>query len=314
MSRIAMAPGIYPGLSFAEYFAIDAVSHSALRGYRRSAAHARYEAIHPRESKAMDFGTAFHEAVLEPERYAKDVVRGLEVGNRSSVDKDAHARLRRESYGKTVLDFKEYDLVSQMTTAVMTHETAGELLRGPGWMRDPRTGQAARANEVVVVWRDPETGLLCKLRADAVRVWQGWTWVIDLKTTCDASPEGWPREVHTYGYDSGAAFYLDGFDLAPDERGVIAPRPRKFVHIACEKDGPLAVAVHELDEPSIAKGRARYRKYLRAHAAAVASGNYPAYPSGVLPTSLPSWSLKEELNDDDEPAGDGAADESGAAE
>lgn len=275
MTREPRTPGLYPGTSYAEYDRIDATNHSLLRGYRKSAAHARVAMLNPRESKALDFGNAFHAAVLEPERYTREYVRGLEgVGNRSNDDKAIHARFRQQHHGKTILTPAEWDLVARMSEAVQAHETAGALLRA-------QPGQ----NEVVAVWRDEETGLLCKLRADATRSWQGWSWVIDLKSTRDASPEGWPREVHTYGYDSAAAWYLDGFEA-------LAPYPRRFVHIAVEKEPPFAVAVHELDEPSIAKGRARCRRYLKAHAHAVATGLYPAYPAGVLPCSLPGWSLR----------------------
>jgi hypothetical protein len=297
MTRTPKKPGIYPGVTYAEYEFWEGVRHSDLRHYRRSAAHARVALLNPRESKALDFGNAYHCAVLEPERYIKEFVRGLELGNRSSADKDAHARFRQQHFGKTVLTAAEWDLIGQMAPVLRAHETAAAFLAAPG------------KNEVAAVWIDPETGLTCKLRADALRVWQGWTWCGDLKTTRDASPEGWPREVHTYGYDSAAAWYLDGLD-------VLSPRPRRFVHIAQEKEPPFAVAVYELQQPSIEKGRARCRRYLRAHAAAVSSGQYPAYPAGILPCDLPGWSLKQEDgHDDDEPAGDGAGtDEPAAAE
>jgi len=299
VTLVEKAPGLYAGVSYAEYTQWEGVRHSDLRPYRKSAAHARAAATEPRqETKALAFGNCYHAAVLEPERFLVDYVRGLEgVGNRSAIDKGIQDRFRRQHYGKTVVIPEEFDLIGKMVESLMSHETAAALLRAPG------------ENEVVAVWRDEETGLLCKLRADARRTWMGFPFVVDLKTTRDASPEGWPREVHTYGYDSAAAWYLDGLDA-------LKPFPRRFVHIAQEKEPPFAVAVYELDEPSIEKGRRRARGYLRAHADAVRTNVWAGYPAGILPASLPVWSLKQEDgHDDDEPAGDSAGtDEPAAAE
>lgn len=295
-ARETWAPGLYPGVSYADYERIDAANHSLLRHYRKSPAHARVQMLSPRmPTAALDFGNAYHCAVLEPERFAREFVRGLDgVGNRSAADKAIQSRFRQQHYGKTVVVPDDFDQIRQMAEVLMAHETAAALLRAPG------------PNEVVAVWKDAETGLACKLRGDALRSWMGWTWVADLKTTKDASPEGWPREVHTYGYDSAAAWYLDGLD-------VLAPRPRRFVNIAQEKEPPFAVAVYELDEPSIEKGRRRSRRYLKRHAEALASNEWPAYPVGVIPVSLPGWSFRMEDDDDGEQHDGGTADASANA-
>ncbi len=42
MTRIAKAPGIYPGVTYQEYESWEGVRHSDLRHYRKSAAHARF--------------------------------------------------------------------------------------------------------------------------------------------------------------------------------------------------------------------------------------------------------------------------------
>lgn len=294
VTREAWEPGLYPGVPYEVYERIDAANHSTLRLYRKSPAHARVGMLAPRESAALDFGNAYHCAVLEPERFAREFVRGLEgIGNRSAADKAIWSRFRQQHAGKTIVPAAEFDRVGKMAEALYRHETAAALLRAPG------------RNEVVAVWRDARTGMLCKLRADLTRSWLGWSWVGDLKTTIDASPEGWPRQVHSYGYDSAAAWYLDGL-------AALHPYPRRFVHLAQEKEPPFAVAVYELDGEALAKGRRRARRYLRLHYEATSSNSWPAYAVGILPTSLPSWSIREEDEDEhDGTEGPAASDPAG---
>ncbi len=43
-------------------------------------------------------------------------------------------------------------------------------------------------NEVSIVWVDEQTGLKCKARLDRLTVYRGYPFVLDLKTSKDASP------------------------------------------------------------------------------------------------------------------------------
>jgi len=63
-----MTPGIYPGLSFAEYQAIPALNFSKLKLLASTPAKAKWQWDHPEEpTEAMVFGTWFHTAALQPE-------------------------------------------------------------------------------------------------------------------------------------------------------------------------------------------------------------------------------------------------------
>lgn len=270
-------PGLYPSVSYGDYAArFEGARASTLKHFDRSAAHARQQMLNPRTSRAMDFGNAWHPAVLEPERFAAQFVRGLENNDkRFKAEKERFAAFCQEHRGKTVLAVEEWDVIAAMATALRQHGTAAALLSGRG------------VNEVVAVWDDAETGVRCRCRIDRFCEFLGWSWVIDLKSTRDASPEGWPAEVRRYGYAEAAAFYLDGL-------ATLDPRPRRFLWIAQEKEPPFAVAVHEPDDEAIEFGRRRYRRHLRAYAEAMRTDRWPAYPVGVLPTSLPSWALRED--------------------
>lgn len=276
-------PGLYPGVSYGDYASrFEGARASTLKHFERSAAHARQETLYPRTSKDMEFGTAWHTAALEPEAFAAGFVRELEGFDfRTTEGKAARSAFRLQHGGKAVVAAGDFDRIVAMAELLHQHETAAGLLSARG------------ANEVVALWDDAQTGVRCRARIDRFCEFMGWSWVIDLKTTVNASSQGWPREVQKYAYAEAAAFYLDGLEA-------LDPRPRRFLWLAQEKQPPFAVAIHEPDDETLAYGRRRYRRHLRAYAEAMRTDCWPAYPAGVLPTSLPGWAIREESQRPDE--------------
>lgn len=266
-------PGIYPGVPYSVYQQWDAINHSTLKWFSRSPAHARhYRLSPPAPSPAMVLGSAGHVAVLEPARFDDVYVRGIVVDKRTTVGKAAWERFRCETAGREILGPEEHDLCLRLRDAVWSHDVAAELLRAPG------------GNEVSVLWRDEPTGVLCKGRLDAIRAFWGWTVVLDLKTAKDASPAGFSRACAGLGYAEQSAMYLDGLSA-------LDPRPRRFIHIAVEKDRPHPVAVYELDEQAIDLGRRQWRAHVRTYAECMKTGKWGGYGDGLVPLSLPRWAL-----------------------
>lgn len=267
-------PGLYPGISYQDYARIEGVRASELRGFEQSPAHAREAMLHPTTSEAKEFGQAWHCAVLEPERFAAEYVRGIEHGDRRfRAEKERWSAFVAENADRTVLLRDEWDAVIGMQKAMAEHPIASALIASPG------------PNEVVALW--DSKGHRCKGRMDAIRSYLGWTWVIDLKSTINASPKGFPREVAKYDYAEPAAFYLDGLDA-------LAPQERRFVWIAQEKVPPYALAIHEPDAATLEEGRRRYRRHLAAYAKAMSTNDWPAYEVGIQPATLPRWAFTEE--------------------
>lgn len=175
---------------------------------------------------------------------------------------------------RTVLSQEQWDQLHNMREATLAHPAARALLT--------RQGTA----ELSVYWKDKETGVLCRCRPD---FWTG-NILVDLKSTDDASPDGFKRSIAKFGYDTQDAFYQDGVAAA-------GKPAQAFVFIAVEKgarvvDGkPLGVGVYMLDEASRAIGRAKYRDALRTYADCTASGVWPCYGDKVETISLPQWDL-----------------------
>jgi exodeoxyribonuclease VIII len=197
---------------------------------------------------------------------------------------DVKAEWEKHNGHRRILTPEEWDTVHRMRDAVMAHPAACALLTGCEFV----TEYSAYA-------RDPETGVLRRVRPD---LWRFDGIVGDLKTTEDASQEGFARSIAKFGYDMQHAYYLDTLNLALDqsETDDFQPYPLKasaFVFIVVEKKPPHAVAVYVLDDESVALGRAKYRQALDVYAQCEASGVWPGYGEAVQTISLPQWHMNQ---------------------
>lgn len=266
------APGVYKNVPMREYASWEAANYSTLEPYGRSALHGWYEETHPRETTdAQALGSAAHSIILEPEQFEQDYVQVPSTLKRKVTEK-AWINWQRANEGKLRLLKEEWDLVMGMRDAVYDHPTAAAILKAPG------------INEVGLVWQDFETGTLCKARIDRFTSLNGYSLIVDVKTARDARPLAMGKALYTLGYHRQGAWYIAG-------AARLDPRERKFVQIVVENEPPHAVAVYEIDGPSLEIGHAEVRvnfdRYLRAHA-----GSRPGYDAGMGLLSLPAWATK----------------------
>lgn len=245
------------------YHATDAVSASLLKQIAKSPAHAKaYLQQQQEPTPAMLFGTAFHTCVLESERFAEDYA-VFEGDKRTKEGKANYERLVTE--GKTIITATDYATITAMASAIGDHPAASKLVRGDG------------QTEVSMFWEDESTGLQCKCRPD-IWIAQGrGSVIVDLKTTEDASPEGFARSIQSYGYGIQAAHYLAG-------SGADA-----FIFVAVEKKEPYAVAVYQLDALSLEISEMKRRDMLQLWASCRESDSFPAYSDECQLISLPGW-------------------------
>jgi exodeoxyribonuclease VIII len=190
-------PGLHANVANDTYHRWRGASQSRLVMLRdKSPAHVHWAMEHPEEATpAMQLGAAIHVAVLEPGLFEGRYVRDIEGDGRSKAVKEARAELRANCVpGAVFLKAADYDTCLAVRDAVAAHPIAKALLDGP--------------TERSAVWRDKETGALCKARFDQLT--NGVPALTDLKTTADASPEAFARSIYRYGYYLQAAHYLSG--------------------------------------------------------------------------------------------------------
>lgn len=237
------------------------------------------------DTPAMTFGRAYHCRVLEPARFAAEYA--SEPANAPARPTDAMRNAQKPSdsskarvafwdawdavnAGRTVLSADDYTRIEAMHAALMAHPVAA------GIMRD---GQS----EVTMQWTDEVTGVACKARADW---WVPGRFVMDLKTTDDASPQGFARAVAKYGYHVQHAHYCDG------ARACGQP-VRHYLILAQEKEPPYAVGVYHLDAGAELRGFELRERGLQLMRQCAETNTWPGYGTGITELSLPAYALKD---------------------
>jgi len=261
MSTTITGPGVYAGISNADYHANPALGSTSLKTLAtKTPAHYQHDLTHPKFSDAFTLGTAAHSVILESD------ISGIVVVTAdnwlSKAAKEAKAAALAE--GRQPLLTKEWEQVVAMERAVMEHPVARDLF----------TGHKA---EQSVFW--DEDGLMLKCRPDA---WKPGL-LIDLKTTRDANPNEFGKTAHEFGYHQSAAHYIDGVKAATGEE-----LPFHFVLV--EKTAPYLVSVVELDIEAINIGRQLNDRAKRIYRECVETDTWPGYPNADL-ISLPMWAI-----------------------
>jgi len=261
--------GLHTGIPEPVYRSWPAVNFSTYLKKHRSMAHLHYAASNPAPAKkAQTFGIAYHMAVFESKRFAKEVAIAPSVDRRTKDGKAAWAEFLAKSEGMTIIEEDEAFAIGAMMAALNAHPTIRKLIGAEG------------PCEAAVVWIDEETQLPCKARLDK---FLPGVLALDLKSTTDASPVGWPFNANRWNYDQQAAHYYDGFSTVAE--------PTPFCFIAQESEPPYAAALWTPDDETVAVGRTKNRAALRRIAECVKSGVWPGYSEKVERFRLPEWAM-----------------------
>jgi len=252
-------------MNHADYHADPAISSSHLNEMAKSPAHyyARYlDSNRPfiAPTAAMKFGSLAHCAVLEPEELSK---RYRVCPSRSTREGKAVAK-QMEADGIEAVTQTDWDTAAAMKTAVYAHPIAKKLL-SDGIAEQP------------FWWNDAGTSQKCKCRPDWLTP-QGT--VVELKTTQDASPNGFAKSVAAFRYHVQAAHYLTGLARHGYAR---------LITIAVEKAYPFAVAVYELDSDALEEGERLAERDIRRISYCREHDDWPCYTKDIEPLRLPKW-------------------------
>jgi hypothetical protein len=249
---------------------IGTVSKSALDHVRRSPAHYLQwvRGAEVETTPALAFGSAFHCALLEPERFERDYAAEPDFGDCRYKDNKAKRDAWREAHaGATPVAIDDDKAIRAMIAAVRAHPLAKRMIQD---------GEA----ELTAAWNDVETGLPCKCRADYYVERLGM--VVDVKTTLDARSNPFGRSAFDHAYHVQDALYRAGFSS-------VGKRIDHFVFMAIEKTAPYAIATYSLDARGIGIGHSTARRDIERLADCIKRNDWPAYDVGIQELSLPPW-------------------------
>lgn len=271
-----VTPGCYPEITPAQYHQAPIIGGSVTSSVLRmitppeyTPADCRYYLDAEREDKNyFDFGSAFHVRVLGRGGEIVEVEAESWRGAAAAEQKAARAA------GKIPILTKDLKVVDAMAASTLAHPDCARLL-------------AAFTAELVIVWEDATTGLLCRAMIDFVPDYDLHMILGDLKSKAGrASPSSVSKAMADYRYDQQFAHYLAGCRV----RGLgetITP-----VLVATGKEPPHVPLCRPVDEETIEIGMVCNAKALDLYATSLATDRWPGYddPDGRRePLSLPGW-------------------------
>lgn len=207
------------------------VSNSRLSAFKKSPSHLiQYLTSDKLQTPAMAFGSAFHMALLQPDMFTESYAVAPDVDRRSKDGKLAYDKFVYEADGKTVISAADHAKIDDMINRIRINSVANELLTGC-------TGYETELN-----WNNIDTGIAMRGFIDAV----GPAFIIDIKTTTNADPYTFHKDIFRNYYHRQAAIYLDALDMDIYS---------DYYIIAVEKEAPYGVSVHQLQPDVIEAGR-----------------------------------------------------------
>jgi hypothetical protein len=261
-----MISGNIPYLPFADYLAAEGVSKSALDLINRSPAHYRQSILQPEApTPAMIWGSMFHSFVLEPEVFeATYAVMPEGIDRRTKEGKQAWQDWQESHEGLLPVDKPTLAEIIAMRDSLLSSPKAC-------------TAMSEGVAEASLFWLTGE--IACKGRPDYIRP----DLIIDLKTTIDARPDVFSRQVWNYRYHVQAAYYIDGMTSLDGQK------PRDFLFIAIEKSPPYGIQFYLADQTMIDQGRREYQQDMEVYAQCMASDEWPCYSDEIQAILLPRW-------------------------
>lgn len=289
-------PGIYRDVPFAEYAAFKAVNASLLKALCISPAHAFDCMNRPDEPKRhFAFGQASHTWLLEPHRFSDHVC----VAERCAALKKDGQRCSNNGlhrYGGAWYCGVKGHLpgpADELVQAVVTDDefaqmqlTSAQMCRHDGVMQILTSDGE---NELTVLARHEETGLLLKSRLDLFR--PQFKLIGDLKTCRSAAYKLFASDMAKLGYDLQAAFYthvakLAGLDV------------EHFAFIALEKTRPFLPDAFRVVDHLIEAAWGACERLLREFKQCQEAGEWPGYSNEFRDIDVPTWRYETLFGDD----------------
>lgn len=273
---------ITKGMADSEYRAIDALAQSDLAWFKYSPQHYfRRKELRP-ETPAMRFGTIFHTAILEPNKFKENYLtepetvtidgKTLDLNKRIAKHRDYLEAWRLDHSDKMILSEKDAENLTGMLLNIGKDKELVSLIE----MGSP---------ECVVTWE--YRGRACKAKAD---LWipdsKYGPLVIDFKKTQDASESGFTRSIYNYNYGLQSAWYLEGFEAS------------RFFFVAVEEKSPNAIGKWDA-ELWLEHGKLTMDRYIDKLEECERTGLWPWYSgSSFSPIRPPTWMTA--MNDEQE--------------
>lgn len=254
----------------------SAISASGLKLLARSPRHywAKYLSgrNEQKDTAALKFGTAFHCALLEPDRFSAEYDVMPEINRRTDDGKATYKTLMES--GLNFITEPQMILIDEMRNSVMSHPVS-KLVFGKGIC------------ESSLYALDPVFDVTAKVRPDyMIEPCDDFPngLILDVKTAESAEENAFTKASFNYEYHIPAVMYPDVF-----QRVYKTKQPPSFLFLVIEKEFPFLCAYYTPSPSMISYGRTEYMRLMKVYADCKKSGNWYGYPQEITPLHLPDW-------------------------
>ena len=218
-------------------------------------------------TKAMEEGTAVHAFFLENNKfYDEYIFRPEGLNARTKEGKE----WIKENQGKKILSYEWKENLEKMKQSIL--DSPAEII----YNND-------NYSELSFFW-DDLYGIRGKCRPDCLSY--NDRFVLDLKTTQDASPKGFQKSIGGFGYHIQAAWYLRGLRK-------LGIKVDEFLFVAIEKTAPFCVGVYRADKEMLEEGDKKVEEALNIIQQCNRNRHWADYTPEILDISLPPWMVNK---------------------
>lgn len=229
----------------------------------------------------FNIGKAAHDLILLSERWPEHYhvlpadYRAASTKTVNFTDDQLAAKAASEA-GKAILRFEDASTVKAVAASLQKCDLAMAALTGG-------------VTEETLAWQDSRTGTWLRarpdFRPDSILAKRDVMVVADLKFMAStyASPDGFGRAIHQFGYHQSAALYADGI------KAIYGHYPTHWLHVVVEKEPPYCVALYQLPGEDIELGRVLNRRAIDLFARCLEQDRWPGYADDPTPVGLPIW-------------------------
>ena len=239
--------------------------------------------LHFEESDSMALGSVTHTRILEPETYESRYHVNVD-GHRSNSK--AYEALAAAHPGKEIISVKEHEASKLMADSVM--EKMDRIAKAHGGVNPFRL--KGGVTEHSLFWTCKHTGRRMRTRPDWM-IYQkdGPCFIIDVKSTRDASPWGFDKSTETFRYDVSSAVYSDGYEA------VFGRAPDAYLLVCVDSKSPHFTCVRFATPEILTRGREAYIADVNGIGNCERTNVWPDYPDDFIPMGLPKYAKESRL-------------------
>ena len=233
-----------------EYHNRPEISNSDLLLIKKSPFYFKNKHKFKQNTDAFTFGSALHTLVLEPEMFDKEYM-VHDFNKRKKEDKEKYQEILNNDI--KIVNTKEYDILKKMSDKILNDDICKQFLKNG----KAEESYFSKLEDVDVKCRPDYFNKKNKT-------------IIDLKTTTDASLNGFMLSASKFNYHIQASFYIDLMNSLDYDI-------QNFLFIAIEKTEPFSVGLHQYDSVSLDRGREQYKQLLDIYKWCKKNNNFYEY-------------------------------------